>query len=505
MRVGDLEALVGREKVAHARLTRDVGGIAFHLVLGNGVRDGDAALLCVQIAKGAAPTIARVELLAFGRDAVRHEVNRDFARTRAVLVVLVIPGLGHLNGDLLVLVVVLVLVFVPVLLLGVLRLGGIGRVDVGQVGHGRHRRCRSGRGNGYGDWDGNRDDGAAILLEDVHQVIRGDIGVRFALLHLVAVSPADRNVVVDLVFGDGVDDLIAVLVVARQWHLVAVRIGHVVEGPLPLAHLVRPAILHALNLARFDNGVASEQVDGYVVGTLVVLVVVIDPRLLAMDDQSGLALLPLVGDDGKPRLVHLVSHRIVDRLRGGANLNVKAHRTLAVLARLHDVALRVHLADAIVLVADGGHGVEARLPLVAGVKLHRLDRVPYLGTTRGRILALQHGARACGHVLPGRVHVPFLLHRIGLLLGVDDHDLGHAGLDGPKRRVVVVYGIAGLLQRGEVEHRALSVVVLRQGKGATRHHRPIVHRALGNNELPRIDRLDARRVLDWRLNQAKRF
>ena len=273
MGVGDVVAVVG-------------GGVAIHLVLGDGVLDQLAVLELGQVGEGPAP-VGTGDSLGGDDLAVFHQIDGDGGGADTVLVAVVVPGLGAgnlghsgnmgvgdgvaadgrgvaLDGD---------LAQGVIDDLGVAVLVQIGELAGPAGGSGQSQSLAGVNAVGKQlDGDGGGTD-AVLVARIVPDLGHGNLG----LLHLMGVGDGQAvdlgGVAGDSILGDGVDNGLAVGAVQIQ-----------------AVELVLPAVLSG-QLSGGDLHAVAPQVDGDGAGTGAVLVIGIVPDL---GDLNG-GLVNLVG------------------------------------------------------------------------------------------------------------------------------------------------------------------------------------------------------------------
>ena len=403
----------------------DLGGVAFHFDLFDGVHDLRAVRILGQVGEGVRPDAINIRsngsFLALNRLAVSQQLHGDEVRTQAILVVRVVPGLGHSRRGLL---------------------------------------CAAGVGHGHGSNGVLRVPGHGHIGSIVSHRIFGDGVVdQLAVLVLVEVGEADLPLIlgshghfVDLnaslhqVDGDAAGTL-AVLVIRIVPHLGAgdadlldgmgildvevnnlgdvafhralfdgvldqstlvAILGQAGEAVLPLTLFVGGNVSSASNL------VISLQQHDDAVGTLAILVVVVDPGLGARDGSSlgsmgvghGVASSSAAGD------LHTVGIRHIRFFHGVHNRS-----TLIVLVQISEggsplvVSIQHNGLARLLAISQqvDGHAVGTDTVLVAIV-------LPLLGHGHRGLL----GNVSVGHVVAALGDLGGVVRHLFLGDGVDD-------------------------------------------------------------------------------------
>ena len=419
----------------------DLGGVASHLILGDGVHDLLAVRILGQLGEGVRPdaisTGSNGNLLALNRLAVSQQLHGDEVRTQAILILAVHPLLGH-SGR------------------GFLGIAGVGH------GHGRNGvRIVPGHVHighviaGHTDlFDGVVDQTAALVLVEVgeaelpvalhvgsrigavnlraiSQQVHGDADRTLAILvirivpHLGAVDADLLDVVlvgdVEAIDGRGVASHRALFDGVLDQSTVVAILGQAGEAVRPLALVIGCNGSHLV----CQSHAVSLQLHGDAAGALAILVVVVVPGLGA-GDNSGLGSMGV--GHGKAS-----SSVAADDARVALNLNfldgVRDRGTLIVLVQAFEggspfVASIQHNGLARLLATSqqvDGHAAGALAILVVVI-------LPLLG----------HGHRG----LLGNVSVGHVVAALGDLGGVASHRLLGDGVDdgGLHASIILVLG-----------------------------------------------------------------
>lgn len=88
------------DRIALLRTSNDLGLVAIHRVFRYGVGDRRTGFLGIDVRKGAGPVVLRVQLQRLsGILAICNQMNRHRFRADAILIMLVVPILRHLDAD----------------------------------------------------------------------------------------------------------------------------------------------------------------------------------------------------------------------------------------------------------------------------------------------------------------------------------------------------------------------------------------------------------------------
>ena len=295
--------------------------IAFHLLLGHGVAHSHALgafLIDRKRFEGSTP----VGCSQFGGlvlIAISQQLHGDGSRTQAVAVAVVVPHLGHGHAGLAGRVDVLHIVALHIGgVVGHSALGdGVGdfiahlaRFVLGQVGEAVLPFVSVGHGLGVDDLAVSQQVDGDVLRTDARHVVEvvpgllarhGDRLNGVSVGHVVASNRS--GVVSHRILGDGVNDLLAALVV-----LVELVLGQVGEAVLPF--------VSGGHLLGFLHGAVSQQVDGDLGGTLAILVVRVVPGLGASHRHHGgrMGVLDVIASNGLVIASHIgLVNRVDDR------------------------------------------------------------------------------------------------------------------------------------------------------------------------------------------------
>ena len=350
-----------------------LGSVSGHFILGDGVNDLLAFLVLIKVVECPLPAVSSRHRLGFKHIAVSQQVDGDALGTLAVLVVIVVPGLGAFHLHL------------------------AGRIEVFNV-IARHRGAVAGNGffgNGVGDLLAGAVLGQAseapgplirgghilgIHLSAVSQQVDGDALRTLAVL-VVIITPglraADHNglrlvginhviaintgfVVLHFILSNGIND----------FRTLILELGQALELP-------GPVLAHGGHSLAVNLDTVSQQVDGNALGALAVLVVIIIPGLAAgningrgrMAVGDGVALRSAAGHFiGIAFHTNGLGHGVSDGLAGVVNVQLRPGMLPAVIFA-QDNSIATGSAVSIQLHRNGGFGIAQTILVVVIIPL----------------------------------------------------------------------------------------------------------------------------------------